>query len=375
MSNIPTPSTQRTYGWAMWRFYTFSSTTPDELAETGQRDAEDAHDVLKHFYSNGCRDLSSNTRLNSYQALRSFLSANHVRVGRKPAAFRGAVEHEFSRLYTQDEVAQLVDAANCTRDKALICFLAQSGQRVGVVGAMRLGMIDLDQSSPILVEVPAILRDHTGENVNKIKTPYLFALGEDSKNYLGLMVEEREERGEPLSRDSWLFRSFSAPRGYMRIRKVSLSEPGRPLSVSQIRQIVRDAAARRGIQSKHGKRYLFHPHGFRRYWKHQLRSGMDSELLDYMMGHKIPYGGAYDRWTSDDIRSQYKKAENQIRLRPSFGVGAEQVQEEVVKVLLQKLDPRDVTRIAGNLKVSEAQIINILKLLGTAQQDLQREQA
>ena len=52
---------------------------------------------------------------------------------------------------------------------------------------------------------------------------------------------------------------------------------------------------------------------------------MDSSLLDYMMGHKIPYGGAYDRWTDEDIRSQYKKAENSIRLRPRFGVGPEEI--------------------------------------------------
>ena len=367
--NVPSPSTQRTYLWAMERFVNFSDKSPDDLVKIGQADSEDAHDALKHFYSTGCGGLSSRTRFTAYQALRSLLGANRVRVGRKPAGFRGVVEFEPSRLYTQDEVAMLVDAATCLRDKAMICFLAQSGQRVGVVCALRLGMVDLDQPDPILVDVPGVLKNHQEENVNKIQSPYIFALGQDAKDYLGLMVEDRQERGEPLSVDSWLFRSFSVPRGYQRIRKVSLSEPGRPLSVSQAGQIVRDAAERRGIQVMYGKRHLFHPHGFRRYWKHQLRGVMDPGLLEYMMGHKPPYGGAYDRWTREDIRAPYKQAENSIRLRPRFGVTPEEIQEEVVKVLLHKLSEDEMGRIASRLGIPKSQILSMLKLLATGREE------
>ena len=100
------------------------------------------------------------------------------------------------------------------------------------------------------------------------------------------MIEDREERGEALRPDSWLFRSHSTRIGDKEIRKVGRSEPGESLSKSQVGKIVRRAAERRGIQQRFGKRFLFHRARFRRYWKHQLRmGGVDSNLLDFMMGH------------------------------------------------------------------------------------------
>jgi len=63
--------------------------------------------------------------------------------------------------------------------------------------------------SPIVVEVPAILRNSKGFNVNKAQTVYHFVFGEDTANYLRLMIKDREDRGESLSPDSWLFRSHS----------------------------------------------------------------------------------------------------------------------------------------------------------------------
>jgi integrase len=107
-----------------------------------------------------------------------------------------SVEYESRKLYTQGQGAQLVDEANNPRDKALITFLAQSGQRIGVTTSLRLRHIDLDQPTPIIVEVPAIIRNHKGLNVNKAQTPYHFSLGEDTAKYLRLMVKDRQDRGE-----------------------------------------------------------------------------------------------------------------------------------------------------------------------------------
>jgi len=119
---------------------------------------------------------------------------------------------------------------------------------------------------------------------------------------------------------------------------------------------------KRGIQQRFGKRYLFHPHGFRRYWKHQLRmGGIDSDLLDYMMGHVLPYGGAYDRWTVDDIRKQYRQAENYVSLRPTFAMTKEEVRAGVLKVLLGKMSREDIESISEGLGIPPVQIHNLTK--------------
>ncbi len=261
-------------------------------------------------------------------------------------------EYEPRKLYTQHQVAQLVDAADNLRDKALVTFLAQSGQRIGVTTSIKLRHIDLEQSAPVIVEVPPILRNHKGHNVNKAQTSYRFAIGEDTVNYLRLMIEDRTQRGEELDQDSWLFRSHS--RWFMGdgVRKVSRSTRGDCLSIFRAGTIIRKLAMSRGLQQRYDKRYLFHPHGFRRYWKHQLRvGGVDSVLLDYMMGHVVGYGGAYDRWTLDDIREQYHGAENFVCLHPVSVVSPEDIRDEVFRVLLGSISSDAIEDVSRNLRV------------------------
>jgi integrase len=273
-----------------------------------------------------------------------------------------SVEYEPRILYTQNQVAQLVDAASNLRDKALITFLAQTGQRIGVVTSLRLRHVNLDMPSPIVVEVPAILRNGKGFNVNKAQTVYHFVFGEDTVNYLRLMIKDRKDRGESLGPDSWLFRSHSRWIREKTIHKVSRSTPGMPLSTSQAGLIVRMLAERRSIQEKFGKRYLFHPHGFRRYWKHQLRmGGVDPVLLDYLMGHVVAYGGAYDRWTLEDMRGQYRRAENYVCLHPVSLVSPEDVRNEVYRVLLGSVDDVALEKVSMSLGVPTDQIRRILE--------------
>jgi integrase/recombinase XerD len=289
-ANVPGARTRETYSYALRKFVKFAGMSPDELVRLGRRSAEEAHDLVKMFYNS--LELASKTKMTVYQAIRSFYASNHVSLGRKPRTFRAVVEYEPGRLYSQDEVAKLVDAADNARDKALITFLAQSGQRVGVITARRQRHINLEQPGPLVVDVPAVLRNKSGINVNKGQVPYRFAVGEDSKTYLKLMIRDRIKRGEPPDPDSWLFRSYSLRLSEKNVRRARGSEPGGPLSIAQVGKIVRDAAAKRDVQQKFGKRYLFHPHGFQRYWKHQLRmGGVDPGLIEYMMGHVLPYGG------------------------------------------------------------------------------------
>lgn len=363
LANIPNPRTRRIYLYSLEKYVEYTGMTPDDLVAHGLRSSDDAHDLLKMFHSS--LGLASSTKMTIYQSIRSFYAANRVVLGKKPRTFRGTVEYEPRRLYTQDEVATLVDAVADVRDKSLITFLAQSGQRVGVVASLRLRHIDMEQPSPIVIEVPPILRNKHGVNVNKAQRRYLFAVGEDTMVYLRLMIKDRENRGEYLGLESWLFRSHSRWLGNRTVRKVERSEPGESLSPSQIGHIIRVAAERRGIQRRYGKRFLFHPHGFRRYWKHQLRiGGVDSDMLDYMMGHTLLYGGAYDRWTLEDVRRYYRRAENYVCLRPGYAISKEDVREEVLKVLLGNISRDDVEQISENLGIPPSQILSLMNRFG-----------
>jgi hypothetical protein len=90
---------------------------------------------------------------------------------------------------------------------------------------------------------------------------------------------------------------------------------------------------------------------------------VDSDLLDCMMGHVLPYSGAYDRWTEEDIKSSYRRAENWVSLRPKVGVTKEDVQTEVLKVLAGKIQQQDMDKISMNLGIPTPQIQNLIKLI------------
>ena len=131
LANIPNHNTQKFYLYSLRKYINQTNTNPDNLIIIGQKNGEDAHDQLKTFYNT--LQLSPGSKMSIYQAIRSFYTANRVILGKKPRTYRMSVEYEPRKLYTQNQVAQLVDEASNLRNKSLITFLAQTGQRIGVV--------------------------------------------------------------------------------------------------------------------------------------------------------------------------------------------------------------------------------------------------
>ena len=46
----------------------------------------------------------------------------------------------------------------------------------------------------------------------------------------------------------------------------------------------------------------------------QIVPEKDPDLLNFMMGHKLAYAGAYDSFTDEDLIKAYKRAERQLRI-------------------------------------------------------------
>lgn len=312
--------TQENYIGFLGRFCRFAKMNPDQLLGRAEENRRDVHGILKLFYEElRAWGLASMTRSNYYMAVRSFLARNDVLLGRTPRLFTPKVEYESRRLLTPGEVAQMINYARTARDKAIISFLAQSGQRVGVLSALRYGHLreQLENSlNPIIVEVKGELFDSKGWNVNKGGIPYHFAVGKECAEFLMAMIAQRVQGGEVMDDFSWLFRN----RGHNPTRKPAI----RPLANQTIHNVVAKAARDAGIQttSRIGIRndgipktkLQVHPHTFRRWWKNRMRHGgvADSELLDYMLGHKVRgvhYAGTYDQFDAEYVRREYIKAE------------------------------------------------------------------
>lgn len=226
-----------------------------------------------------------------YWVVRSYFTTNYVRLGPPPRQVtKQGPAYERGRLLTQDEVKAMVDAMDSYRDKAVIAFLAQTGQRIGILTAIKHSEIR-HFGSRGLVEVPPTYSNQLGKNVNKSEVRYKFAIGEDTMRLL--MEFPKKWAGD------WIF----------------------GITDRQMGRMVDEAATKTGIQeeieTKLGRAWhLVHPNVFRKYWKHQMKLGgiTDPDLLNFMMGHKLPYGAAYDAFPDEDVLKAYRKAERHLKL-------------------------------------------------------------
>jgi len=323
------------------KFCEFTKLDPDGLLGAAGEDKRKVHMQLKDFFHTlQPQGYASGSSVAAYTAIRSFFTHNDCFLGRMPKSFRGVTEFASHRVIGPSEVFAMIMTAPSIRDKAIISFFAQTGQRVGVLCALRYGHVRSqleDRTNPVIVEVKAGLMNGKGANVNKNKVPYNFAFGRECAEFLRLMIQKRKALGEQIRDESWLFRSMGLgaifERGKLRVLGSSrASTVGKDMSPPRIRDIVVDVAYDAGIQSRHefhgawkGMHGLhdIHPHAFRRWWKARMRlAGVgDIGLLDYMMGHTTyayPYRGAYDHYDIDYVRREYLKAEPYLSVIPDL---------------------------------------------------------
>ncbi len=307
-------------------FCEFSKLDPDQLVSLAETDRRSVRVKIAEFHQDYDRKgYSSNTSHNAYMAIRSFFNHNEIRFGRFAPGFRGATEYESQRIFERSELFRTLLGAGTPRDKAIVSFVVQSGQRVGVITKLRYGDVrrQIEKSiSPIVIDVDP--------NAAKNRVHHSFAIGKECIDFIKIMVKIREDEGETIDDRSFLFRSFS--QGWEKVRgklvrrgTACRSERGKPLDPATIGLILRNAAVNGGVpltkvestnKFKHWTRFELHPHAFRRWWKNAMRRGgvTDPVFLDYVLGHQMRYRGAYDGFDHDYIRKEYSKAEPQVTL-------------------------------------------------------------
>ncbi|MHA1834109.1 MAG: tyrosine-type recombinase/integrase [Candidatus Baldrarchaeia archaeon] len=337
LNNFERETSRRNYLYALNLFVGYRKKNPDVLVREAKADPETMEDCLKEFYHH-LKNLgyAAKSRIILYGAVRSFFTWNGVKLGKRPRGFGKGVTYEGRRLLTRTEIARMIDVSSSLRDKAIIAVAAWSGQREGILRALKWGMVreQIEHGNDIVVvRVPAVLLDGDGRNVNKTETEYMFAFGGEAIEYIRKMMEQRKEWGEPITDDSWLFRSYRVHRpGTLNPIPLPKNSKSTPLKPNKLNLVIQRAAEKAGIQKsvkrlKDGKsQHEVHLHAFRRYWKHQMRKAgiNDDEFLNFILGHKPPYEGAYDKYTEELIVKLYRQASPYLSLT--------RTEEEIAKV-------------------------------------------
>lgn len=297
LSHFEGQESKNRHSRALERFETIVGVKATDLLEVARKDIVDGgppeqlEDALTRYYN----DLIEQGQAKSsaaqwYSLIRGSFSANHIRLGRTPRHMTASGSaYESSRVLTQKQVQAMIESVNKPRNKLVIAFPAQTGQRLGVMTAIKYPMIrKIDTHG--LVEVPPSLLNPNGDNVNKAEIRYKFIIGEDTMR----LIEKT------CDKTSWIL----------------------DLSERQIGRIVDKAATSVGVQERIETKlnrswHVVHPHVFRRYWVERVTTGgMLEAQREFMMGHKLPYGGTYvfGLLTDEKLLRAYRKAEKKLEV-------------------------------------------------------------
>jgi len=259
----------------------------------GCQEVEDTlEDYRKNLVAKGRREKSATQ---SCREVRTFFTKNHARLARFPRDTVSQSRHRPTITLSQDDVSKMIQKADNVRDQLVIVFLAQTGQRIGVLTAMKKGMIKERGPKAFrygLVEVNVDdLIDPKGRNVNRSRVYYRFVVGREAMQLVKKM---------PNYKGGWLF----------------------DISERQIARIVSKAGEDADVQKRRltglPKRYMYkvHPNALRQYWKQQMRQGgvKDSDMLNFLMGNKLPYNGTSHVFSEEEVLNAYKTAERALKL-------------------------------------------------------------
>ncbi len=253
-------------------------------------------------------------------------------LGRLPKGSRARTgEAELSR-----EILRRVLTHTDVKGRALFLFLASSGIRIGEALKLRLSDVDL-RRDPAEVYV-------RGEYTKS---------GDAYTSFLS--SEAREALAEWLKvRDSYLEGSLNRGRG---LRRVKVVEDDRifPFSPSTAEQIWQNAIrnARMDERDSSTNRHRLHIHMLRKWFLSQAKIAVPESVAEAWAGHVGYLDEAYRRYSRDQLREFYRKAE------PHLLIGVPRDVAEIQSKFQRDLDQLREQVIDLTRKLTDANAINL----------------
>jgi integrase len=291
------------YQTALNRFCEFCGFTPmDLLVETREAFLKSDSPPFWGRLENWQEELiRANLRVGSVEQYRKrvlrFLKHYVGWIGRGSGTGRYGGSSIFFEPLKQSEVKAMIEVARKPHYKAVIAFLAQTGQRVAVLKGITWGIIDWEQWKPHgIVSVPEKLKDEKGRIV-RTGQPYTFVIGKDTMDLLDQLPETEERK----AKKTFVF----------------------GLSGRQIHRIVGEAADKANVQkdTRHMvpegmTLYRVHPDAFPTYWNGRVRDGGMAELQrKHMMGRDVSYEPRErDLFALDRLLPAYRTAERTLAI-------------------------------------------------------------
>ncbi len=268
--------------------------------ERGQPEAR----LMKFYnYLINEKKVAKKTATMYFTSVRSFYKWNGFPLNVKTPKATPKKENR-KAVITPEIVKKLVDHAPTLRDRAIILFLFQGGFDVSTLCSLNYGDVKDELEAG---KIPMMIHVVRG----KEEVEYFTFVGRDAVEALKAYLNDRKSKGEELKYDTPLFIKDKAKR-----RK------GERINPYHIQNMMRETAIKAGLimREEMGKVDFnpYRPHALRAAFSSILRlNGFDPVLVDFMMGHSIPYNGAYLIPPPEKVRQLYADVEAQLSISTS----------------------------------------------------------
>lgn len=375
--------TRNVYKSAFKRYQEFTGMTAEELKQEIDEEFKkpptergSIEKRLKRWYQWLTKEkgLSENLGATYIGAIMSFYRFYNYRVnlsiGRELKPSR---KHRRYNLTTED-IRKLVNHAKTLRDRAIILTLAQTGMDVSTLCSLKVRDVwkGLEEN-----EVPLRLSlTRRKENVE-----YDTFLHPEAIDAIRAYLLERKRKYGKVELDEPLFikEAVRPGAGFGKNFKHNRRKRNKIEAVtpSLIEKVFRQLAVETGLvteeEIKQNSWNPVRPHALRRWFQDTLRlAGVNQEIIEYMVGHKLPYKGAY---FSADALQAYKMNLDKLSI---FGTPDEQTRLKL-EALDQKqkdLEKQYKEALEKEIpKLVEEKIRNILIEFEVMKQTFQRRMA
>jgi len=269
----------------IWRYTNRAALSPDQLISDVKEENgfPKPHRIPYHIkaledYVCELQDagLAPSRICNYVKSIRALYRVNGIDIKLPQPLSRRAVRHD--RAPKPDELQHIMDIADL-RERVIVSMLALGGFREGTLVRLKYRHVQEDLEKGI---VP--LHIHVEAAITKGKYhDYDTFIGKEAAAYLREYLETRRLGSpdgkippEDLTGESPLIRNET-------------SRKPRPIGEKQVYKLVHSLYFKAGLLKKgYGRSYSLKVHSIRKYFKTQLLAlGVQSDYVDYMMGHTI----------------------------------------------------------------------------------------
>ena len=226
------------------------------------------------------------------------------------------------RAYTHEEISKMLEIAD-ERMRAVVLLLSSSGIRIGAIPTLRLGNL---QENKLVV-------------YQGTKEEYLTFITPEAKKAIDSYLDMRARYGEILNDRSCIIREQFDIRDQFGIKNPKIMKSH---SIAWRLVIV---AERTGIRKrghdKNKRQNIMAAHGFRKFFTTQcIKSKVNPEIREMLLGHKIGLTGSYYRPTEQDMLEEYQKAEDNLTIDPANRLRKQLEMANVEKSRLDRIEQK-----------------------------------